>query len=355
MRLLVLTKRHPQQRDLLTRPYGRFYHLPVELAALGHEVVVSTLSHRRCAAESFERSGVRWASHDLMDGIAAAWKQLKAEASEFEPDWIIGCSDAWVGWMAYRLAGATRARLAIDAYDDFESYMPWNLPLHWAWRRALSSASLVSAAGPQLADRLSRHARSADAVIVPMAADPPFQPLPRTECRHALGLPDAPLIGYSGSWSRSRGTDLLLDSFSLVRAARPESKLVLSGRAPAGVVAAENVLSLGYLPDDSLPLLINALNVACVVTADTRFGRYSYPAKLCEAMACGVPVAATDTAPVRWMLGGDERALIPVGDADGFARRLIDLLDTGTASYRRPDSWRDSAIRLDAALKCATP
>ena len=36
MRLLFVCKRHPQQRDLVTRPYGRFFHLPVALAALGH-------------------------------------------------------------------------------------------------------------------------------------------------------------------------------------------------------------------------------------------------------------------------------------------------------------------------------
>lgn len=354
MRLLIITKRHPQQRDLLTRPYGRFFHLPVELAALGHDVLVATVSHRRSAAESLTRDGVRWIGRDLLDGTSGFWRDLKSQAMAFEPDWVVGCSDAWLGWMAHRLSAATGARLAIDAYDDFEAYMPWNLPLHWAWRRSLAAASLISAAGPQLADRLSRHARAGSTVeIVPMAADPQFKPLSRQECRTALQLPSGPLVGYSGSWSRSRGTEKLMQAFATVTSRNPAVRLVLSGRPPAEVAAAANVISLGYLPDDSLPQLINALDVACVVTADTRFGRYSYPAKLCEAIACGVPVAATDTPPVRWMLADNERCLAPVGDAERLADRILALLDCDGMDYGHRHAWKDSAARLEQGFKRA--
>src|SRR6478672_46953 len=101
MRLLFLAKRHPQQRDLVTRPYGRFVHLPVALAALGHEVAVTLCSHRALPAERFERDGVSWAGEDVRTGGPAGFlAAVDARAAEFRPDWVIGCSDAWYGPLA---------------------------------------------------------------------------------------------------------------------------------------------------------------------------------------------------------------------------------------------------------------
>lgn len=38
----------------------------------------------------------------------------------------------------------------IDAYDNYESYIPWLKLLHVLKRRALSRADLITAAGPNL-------------------------------------------------------------------------------------------------------------------------------------------------------------------------------------------------------------
>lgn len=353
MRLLFVCKRHPQQRDLVSRPYGRFFHLPVALAALGHEVSVVLCSHRALPSERFDRDGVAWASEDLRTRGLRFLEAVDGHAAAFRPDWVIGCSDAWYGPLAQRLARRTGARLALDAYDNYEAYMPWNLPLHWAWRRALRAADAVTAAGPQLAELLDRQRRGrAPAAIVPMAADPMFVPHDRREARTSLGLPlDAPLIGYSGGWASNRGTDVLLAAFRLVRERRPEARLVLTGKPPAHAVTEPGVHALGYVPDAQLPLVLSALDVACVITADTTFGRYSYPAKLCEAMACEVPVVATATEPVRWMLDNDARHLAQVGNARSIADRVLERLqDGGRTRYPNLPTWNDSARRFEAAL-----
>lgn len=354
MKILAVAKRHPQQRDLIARPYGRFHHLPMQLATLGHKVQVLLCSHCSLPATELQRDEVRWISQDLRTlGPRRLLKQLQAEADAFSPDWIVGCSDAWYGWLAHRLARRTGARLAVDAYDNFEAYMPWNLPLHWQWRRAVRAADLVTAAGPQLASLLDTYRPGKPGtVIVPMAADPQFVPLDRDECRHRLGLPiDAPLLGYTGSWAGSRGTDDLLTAFRIIRQQHPDAQLVLTGKPPAYALAEPGVLSLGYLDDALLPLAISALDVACVITADTAFGRYSYPAKLCEAMACGVPVVATASEPVRWMLGNDTRFLAPIGNASAIAERALMMLDR-PARITYPDiaCWEASAKVFESAM-----
>ncbi len=187
-----------------------------------------------------------------------------------------------------------------------------------------------------------------------MAADPEFLPLDKTQCRHSLQLPlDAPLLGYIGSWSRNRGTDLLLRAFRRVRNVCPQVRLALSGRPPAHAIAEPGVIHTGYVADKNLPMLINALDVACIATANTRFGRYSYPAKLCEAMACGVPVVATATEPVRWMLHENSRHLAPLNDPAAFATRVLELLAQPTADYGQRRTWQDVAASLHQMLSDA--
>jgi glycosyltransferase involved in cell wall biosynthesis len=354
MRIPFLCKRRPQQRDLLARPYGRFHYLPAGLAQRGHDVRVALVSHSGLEDASQECAGVRWRGLDARThGPLGISRTLQCEAAAFAPDWVVGCSDAWYGWLAHRIAHHTQAKLAVDAYDNYEAYMPWNFPLHHLWRRSIAAADVAVAAGPQLASLMQRHRRAASSPvgIVPMAADPGFVPMPKRTSREELGLPaDAILVGYCGSWSSSRGTDVLIDAFRRVRAALPGVLLVLTGRPPAAVAAEPGVLATGYLKDGDLPKLINSLDLACIITANTAFGAYSYPAKLCEAIACEVPVVASATEPVRWMLGGDERGLAKPGNTQDLANRIIEALGRRGIARAQPPSWQDSAGQLESLL-----
>lgn len=354
MRLLFLAKRFPQQRDLIERPYGRFCNIPTGLADLGHDVRVELISHRRVGSAELERSGVTWSGRDLLSsGFRRVWRQLVASTRLFRPHWIIGCSDAWFGWLAHRLSREAGVPFAVDAYDNFESYMPWNLPLHRLWRRSVAAASLVTAAGPQLAAYLQAFRQDGEPVrILPMAPDPGFVPLDRESARDALGLPASrPLIGYFGSWSRNRGTEALLHAFEHVRSRLSDSRLVLTGRTPDRVRRLPGVVGLGYLDDADLPSALNAMNVACVITADTSFGRYSYPAKLCEAMACGIPVVATGTGPVRWMAGDDSRFLVAPGDVSELGRRILENMELDRVDYGDLPTWGKAADAMDGMLR----
>jgi glycosyltransferase involved in cell wall biosynthesis len=353
MRLLIVAKRRPQQRDLIERPYGRFYHLPAGMAALGHEVRVLLVSHHRLPSQHARKAEVEWFSDDIRTlGPISLFRTLKDKARTFRPDWVIGMSDAQYGWLARRLANDTGARLAVDAYDNYEAYMPWNVPLHRMWRRAIRHADLVTAAGPQLADLLQSHRVGGEPThIIPMAADPEFVPLDRQQSRRDLGLEaNAKLLGYIGSWSKSRGSSMLIDAFRKMRSNHPGLRLVVSGRPPAEVLQEPGVLGTGYVADAKLPALINALDIACVITANTPFGSYSYPGKLCEAMACGVPVVATSTAPVDWMLGRRAQHLIPTGDVDAFVQRAQELLSKPIADYGVRITWEAQAQQLSRLL-----
>jgi glycosyltransferase involved in cell wall biosynthesis len=356
MRLVFLSKREPQQRDLVEHPYGRFHWLPVELARSGHSVFQILVSHRGTPQAALERMGVRVLALDPRhSGLRRMLLSLDTEVCSFEPDWIIGCSDTWYGWLAARVARRTGARLAVDAYDNYESYMPWNLPVHCLWRRAVRHADLVTAAGPQLAALLDNNRRGlSPSRVLPMTADPDFRPRDKAEARRDLGLPStAPLFGYYGSWGRERGTDLLIEVIPAVRHQRPDALFVVTGRPPSKVATLRGVISLGYVDDAQLPQMVAALDASCVVTAESPFGAYSYPAKLCEAMACGTSVVATGTSAVRWMLAGRPGWVVPPGNVRAFTHAVLEALEAGPQPYAPLPSWRALAVEFASMLEAS--
>jgi len=352
MKILFLCKRRPQGRDLFTRPYGRFFHLPRLLAQNGHEVYSLLLSYQNEPSFQAENNRITWISENLHPSAPCRYYHCACELTRsIRPDWIVGFSDTYYGILAEHLGRKFGIRSAIDAYDNYESYLPWLKPLHLLWRRALNGATVVTAAGPQLAALLNQSRPGKPVHIVPMAADPGFVPLNRDECRNRMSLPlEERLIGYCGAISRSRGIKLLFEVYEELPRKRPETRLVLSGRKERSVRLPDDVRWLGYLPDEDIPVLLNSMDVFAVISRISAFGRFSYPVKLYEAMACDIPVAATATEPATWILKNRDAFLARPGDPSDLGRKLEQLLMVGRMNYGEVNTWETSADKFQTAL-----
>lgn len=346
MKIIFLSKRHPQGKDLLTRPYGRFFHIPRLLAEMGNEVHILLLSYGRQPAVDIHQYGIHWYSRSFWQtGQSSYWSTACSLIGAIKPDWIVGFSDTYFGIMAVFLGQRFLCRSAIDAYDNYESYLPWCSPLHCLWRKALSKATAVTAAGPQLAELLQQARPEKSVYIIPMAADSPgFLPLNRTACRHELNLPlEKKIIGYCGSIHRNRGIDILFNAHSILQGTGCDVDLVLTGRKGEKVSLPSSTRWLGYLPDDKLPVFLNCLDIATVINRASRFGSYSYPVKLYEAMRCQIPVIATDTPAINWILKGDKRFLARLDDPNDLADKIRQSLTLDRIEYGRQTSWEQSS------------
>ncbi|QIK36956.1 glycosyltransferase family 4 protein [Caldichromatium japonicum] len=352
MKILFLSKRRPQGRDLFTQPYGRFFHLPQLLVERGHEAHLLLLGYRHEPAQTRCIDGLH--VHTVPALPWGPWSYLaKAHAlcTTFVPDWVVGFSDTWYGILATRLAAKHGCKSLIDAYDNYESYIPWARPLHSAWRRALARADVVTAAGPQLAEWMRITSGRDYVEVVPMAADPVFMPLPKAECRRALGLPlDRTLVGYSGSLHPNRGVDQLFSVYARLREYDPRIQLVLSGRLAKGVELPVGVHWLGYRPAEQVPQIVNSLDLMFVFNQPSAFGNYSYPAKLYEAMACGVSVVASNVPGTAWILQDHPEMLACAGDVEDFTNKAAALLAQKNRIYSQPAGWELAAQRFESLL-----
>ncbi len=130
-----------------------------------------------------------------------------------------------------------------------------------------------------------------------------FLPLPRQEARTALGLaPD--------------GRYLLFPADPLRPEKRHDRALAVAGRAGA------ELLALGHVHPDEVPLWVNAANAVLVPSEREGFGL-----AVLEALACDVPVAATPTGIHPAALAGIAGTLCAPFDVDIWSAAVAPHLD----------------------------
>jgi len=340
-------------RDLISRPYGRFYYLPRHMAARGHKVYSLLLDYKNREPVELRKDGICWMSESLVLGTPTAYlRKLEHLIRDVDPDWIIGFSDTYFGIFAQYYAHKHGIRSCIDAYDNYESYIPWMTPLHSLWQRALSRADLVTAAGPDLVKHMSTRRSGKPSAVVPMSADSVgFRPMSKSECRSRMGLPvSEKLIGYFGSVHKNRGIETLFAAVDQLKTITPDVKLVISGRRGKNVPIPGSACSLGYVNDDKIPLLLNCMDTIAVINKSSTFGNYSYPVKLYEAMSCHVPVAVTRTPATEWILRDFQEFLVSPSDPAALCNLIVQNLDRGQVEYSGISSWDTSCNAMEKAM-----
>lgn len=216
-------------------------------------------------------------------------------------------------------------------------------------------ADLVVCVSPPLVDKW--RALGFDPVLVPNGCDTEHFATARVaEAPADIVLP-RPIVGISGQVSKR--IDLrLLDEI----AERGRSLLIVGRLRPdlpeasiAALLDRPNVQWVGFRPYLDLPAYLGAMDVGLVPYTASGFNRSSFPLKILEYLAAGLPVVSTDLPSVRWLdtdlvriaeepaafADAVDDALAEAGDADAAARRM---------AFAAGHSWRSRAADYDAAL-----
>jgi glycosyltransferase involved in cell wall biosynthesis len=93
---------------------------------------------------------------------------------------------------------------------------------------------------------------------------------------------------------------------------------------------------LGVVPQERMPALLAAADVAPIPQVNVRFAQSQLPAKALEAMAMGCPPVASRVSDLPFILGEGARGwLVEPGDADGLAAALVDAAAKPAERIRR--------------------
>lgn len=219
-------------------------------------------------------------------------------------------------------------------------------------------ADLVIAVSSGVADDLQRRlglARSAIEVLENPIVDDELLALSRLPCPHPWFAADAgvPVILAVGRLVAIKDYPTLLGAFARVRAQAPV-RLVVLGEGPERASIEEDVRRRGLGADvallgfDKNPFRYMA-RAALLLHASRAEGS---PGALIQAMACGLPVVATDcdhgpreviTQP------GTNGFLLPLGDAAGLASASLRLLGDESLRRRIGEAAQASVARFASA------
>jgi len=312
-----------------------FYPLPAAVA-------------RRCIGP-FPRGG------PLRDLASTLFRvtRLRRALREFRPDVVV----AFMGITNVRALWAARGSgvpVIVTEHTDprfGRPPLPWGLLRRWAYRHAAKLVSVsagVDAGFPWL-DPQKR-------AVIP-------NPLPPEIGSEASGPTlDFPAAGRStvvsmGRLERFKGHDLLITAFSRLAADLPDWDLLVLGEGGERSALERLVRDLGLegrvrlvgAVQHPFPVL-RRCQVFALASRHEGFGN-----ALIEAMACGLPVVATDcpSGPGEIVHDGDDGLLVPVGDARALESALRLLMTDSSARERLAAHGRrtSEAYRLPLVLE----
>jgi glycosyltransferase involved in cell wall biosynthesis len=179
-------------------------------------------------------------------------------------------------------------------------------------------------------------------------------PMDARACRAALGLaPDAPHVGFVGTFFPHQGVATLIAAAPAIRAAHPDTRFLVVGEGPARVAWQDAVRAAGLgaafvfpgqVPHAGIATWINAMDVCVAPFAGSR-GETS-PLKLFDYLACARPVVVSAIAAV----ADDSRASggcldVQPDDPAALASAVRRLLADGALRQRLGDAGRAWVVR----------
>ncbi len=183
--------------------------------------------------------------------------------------------------------------------------------------------------------------------------------------RHELGLEDAFVIGFVGSFYAYEGLDLLLQALPFVLRQVPHARILLVGGGPEETVLkamartlgiADKVVFTGRVPHAEVQRYYSVVDVLAYPRRPMRLTELVTPLKPLEAMAQGRLLVASDVGGHRELIrDGETGVLFRAGDAEALAAALTRLFaereqwpalrEQGRRYVENERSWASSVAR----------
>lgn len=319
----------------------RIRELAARQAQAGERVVVYSAEDRSAIKhyEGAEVRALRCTSHGVLRAGEFLFKAL-CDVRSVRPDVIHFHSLAEGALLAAGMGART-----VLSYDFYMFRRGKQNPLHPLYRRALNRFSSLLP--------VSDYCRRESAEYWSLPSDRmrviyngvnvrQFSPdaAAGEEMRRRAGLNGEFVIAYVGRVCRQKGTDLLIEAYSKLRAEGRNIRLVIAG--PNGQFGNEGMNDLieslknnggtylGPVEESVLPSVYNMCDVFVMPTrAYEMFGMSAI-----EAQACGKPVVCSDNGGLPEVIREDSGMLFRAGDATDLAARLRTMMDDAALRKR---------------------
>ena len=267
--------------------------------------------------------------------IRAFSEAIRQEVETNRPDVIHGQHV----WILSSLAAGLGVPLVLTAHGtDLIGYDNWPYLRSYAHTAmaeckaviaiSANNAALVEERFPDYKDKIVRMRNgydpaifytadlSREEVLGPYGVEPPFYEGKR-------------IVLFAGKLARVKGVDVLLEAVKRYEAAEPKTVTLIVGdgderanlEAQAKALDLKSVRFLGNVLQPALCRLYNAADVSVAPSRSEGFGLVAV-----EAMACGIPVVASDVGGLPGIVNETNGALAAVEDPDSLADAILGVL-----------------------------
>ncbi len=234
---------------------------------------------------------------------------------------------------------------AVDHGTTTEGSLRYRLT-RWLETRALKGAQHVFTICEGLrSDIVARGIPSSKVTVIPNAVDiDAFEPggQPDAALKAKLGLQNASVIGFIGSFYAYEGLDLLLEALPGILLQRPEVRVLLVGGGPQDAAlkaqaqrlgVADKVVFTGRVPHAEVQRYYDLIDVLAYPRHSMRLTELVTPLKPLEAMAQGRLLVASDVGGHKELIRhGETGMLFKAGSAAALTQTVVNLLAD-------PKSW----------------
>ncbi len=256
------------------------------------------------------------------------------------------------------LSGEWQTRLrnlgSLQGLAQMALFLPTAARQMWLWWRAAPLADHFIAVSQTIAADAMAFIRvpTEKISIIPNGVDVNlFRPDldRRTLTRKMLDLsPETTVLIAVGRLTREKGLHLIIRALTRLR--RPDVHLLIVGqgkdearlrRLARQSGLASQVHFTGFIPHDELPAYLNAADIFVMPTLCVE----ALPMTILEAMACGLPIVASDIGGIPTAIDHERNGLLfPPGDVDQLASHIGRLLDEPGLAQALGDAARAKAI-----------
>ena len=351
-------------KDVILDKYARLYEIPNQLAHLGHEVECFCLSYQSHSEgtwdESSQQKKLIWHSKSYKGfkklGLLTYPFLLLQRLKQYQPDIIIAASDiphiVWGAWCAKQF----NVPFMADLYDNFEGFGQARIPgLKHFLRNAVRQANLVTTTSQPLAELLiSGYGANGQVISMPSTVNTQiFCQRNKIEAQRQLGLKlDKQYIGTAGGLYKDKGVEVIYNAWEQIKNEMPNVHLVLAGpfQQDCPPPVGERVHYLGALPHHEIATLFQALDVGIISILDTSFGRYCFPQKAYEMLACHLPVVVADIGEMSYLFRDSPQALFQAGHADDLAIKIRQQLQFPQQQNIAIEEWATIMQHLEPTI-----
>ena len=334
----------------------RIARLARGLHAAGAQPTVACLAPPGPVSTELEAAGIPTFACDARGPRDfAALARLNARVRRIRPD-LIHATLVHAN-VAARLVGLLRHIPVLTATATIECERPWHIWLERLTAR-LDAGHIVNS--PAVADHVVRRFRRprSRVYLVPPSLEHFPQVVDRIEARRRLNIPDHEfVVAWLGRFDPVKRLDLVIRVAEILTTVPTRFLLIGDGPTRGQIEHSLRLSNAGRVThllgwhEDSGPILSAA--DAFLFPSLTE----GMPNAVLEAMACGLPIVASDLPVLRDIAGRSERLwLVSSNEPNAYATRLLQLRDdpaTRSALAHRAATWARDHLDPAATIKAA--